>query len=141
MAHFTIVLAVIASASYAVFWLLDNYITASRIAAKSREWGCQDPKEEVYPGLGVLASINQVRRALRADKQKIFPHWLLGRAEALGVWTWQYQLFGSKTIMTNEPQNIQAILATQFGTFDLGPQRRNLVCQKEGFSDMLPYLY
>lgn len=129
MAHFTIVLAAIAGVSYAVFRLLDHYVTARRAAAKAREWGCKEPKEEVFPG-GLFASICQVRRALQADKEKVFPHWVLGRAEKLGVWTWKYKLFGSRIVVTNEPQNIQAILATQFGTFDLGPQRRNLVCER-----------
>lgn len=128
MAHFIIVLATFASAAYVACWLIDCFITARRAAAKAREWGCKDPKEEVVPGLGPLASVRRVRQALQADKEKLFPDWLMSRAEAMGVWTWQYRLFGSKLIMTNEPQNLQAILATQFGTFDLGPERRSMVC-------------
>lgn len=128
MAHLAVVLAVIASASYVVFLIIDHFVTESRIKAKAKEWGCEEPRREKIPGL--LGSIGLVRRAMKADKEKRFPQFTTERAKAVGAWTWTYTLFGSRLIATAEPENIQAILATQFGTFDLGPLRRNLVSEQ-----------
>lgn len=124
MAHFSIVLAAIAGVSYVVFRLLDHFVTARRIAAKARELGCEEPPEERFK---LPFSIDLVRAATKADREKAFPHFVLARAKKMGVYTWSYKIFGVKIIVTHEPQNIQAILATQFGTFDLGPQRRGMV--------------
>lgn len=124
MAHFTVALAAIASISYVVFMVLDHYITARRLAAKAQELGCQEPPlEETRLPFG----IDSVKAAMAADKEKLFPDWLTSRANKMGVYTWRLNLFGKRLIITHEPQNIQAILATQFGAFDLGPQRRGLV--------------
>ncbi len=37
----------------------------------------------------------------------------------------QYNLFNSSAVSTSDPENIQAILATKFHDFELGPLRRN----------------
>lgn len=49
----------------------------------------------------------------------------------LAVWeemsrraTWQQQLLGNWHHVTNDPKNIQALLATQFKDFEIGPIRR-----------------
>lgn len=124
MAHFTVVLAAIASISYVVFRILDHYITAGRIAVKARELGCQEPPQEHFR---LPFGIDNVRAAMAADKEKLFPDWIVSRANKMGVHTWRFDLFGTRVITTREPQNIQALLATQFGAFDLGPHRRGLV--------------
>lgn len=124
MAHFSVVLAAIASVSYIVFRLLDHFVKAHRVAARTREWGCKEPPLEPFR---LPFGIDNVKEALKADEEKVWPHWFSSRAEKLGVYTWKYYLFGKRIISTHEPQNIQAVLATQFGTFDLGPDRRNLV--------------
>lgn len=38
--------------------------------------------------------------------------------------TWQMDLFGKTSMMTIEPNNVKALLATQFKDFDLGPRRK-----------------
>lgn len=124
MPHLTVVFAVLASVSYVVFWILDSIVTNRRIAAKARELGCQDPPEEHFK---LPWSIDLVQRALAADKAKVFPSYMQARAEKMGVYTWKMQLFGAKVFATHEPQNIQALLAGQFGNFDLGPDRRGMV--------------
>lgn len=124
MAHATLVLVGIVGVSYILFWLLDRVVTARRQAAKAREWGCKEPPLEPFRWpLG----IDNIMSAMEADKEKVFPDWFVRRAEAMGVYTWRYYLFGKRIITTQEPKNIQAILAGQFGTFDLGLQRRGLV--------------
>lgn len=124
MAHVSLVLAGLVGASYLVFWLLNQAVTVRRQAARAQEWGCKEPPLEAFRWpLG----IDNIMRCLEADKQKCFPDFFVRRVEAMGVYTWQYYLFGKRIITTQEPKNIQAILAGQFGTFDLGPQRRGLV--------------
>lgn len=124
MAHVSLVLAGLLGASYIVFWFLNQAVTARRQAARAQEWGCKAPPCEPFRWpLG----LDNIRAALEADKQKIFPEFFFRRAEAMGVWTWEYYLFGKQIITTQEPENIKAILASQFGTFDLGEQRRGLL--------------
>lgn len=125
MAHFSIVLAAIAGVSYVVFLVLDLVVTNRRIANKARELGCQDPPLEPFR---LPFGIDNVQEAWAADGEQLFMDWFVKRANKMGVYTWAYRLFGKKMISTHEPQNIQSILANQFGTFDLGPLRRDLVC-------------
>lgn len=125
MPHVSIVLAAIAGVSYVVFLVLDSIVTKRRIAAKGRELGCQDPPEEKFR---LPFSIDAVQDAIAADKDKLFPLFVQSRAEKMGTYTWKMKLFGEKVFISHEPQNIQAILAGQFGTFDLGPYRRGMVC-------------
>jgi cytochrome P450 len=35
----------------------------------------------------------------------------------------RYDILGERNVLTVDPRNVQAILASNFGTFDLGPQR------------------
>lgn len=41
----------------------------------------------------------------------------------LGHNTWVQSLFATENIVTCEPRNIQAVLATQFNDFEIGEQR------------------
>ncbi|CAN8102777.1 unnamed protein product [Discula destructiva] len=123
MPHFSVALAAIAGVSYIVYLVLDSIVTRRRIAAKSRELGCQDPPQEHFR---LPFGIDNVQAAMAADRERNFPEWIRGRAEKMGTYTWQISLFGQRIIGTHEPQNIQAILANQFGTFDLGPMRRGV---------------
>lgn len=121
MAPASLVLAGLLGASYAVFWVLNRIVTAHRQAARAREWGCKEPPLEPFR---LPLGVDHVRRALAADKAQQFPDFIVRRAEALGVWTWRYHLFGKRIIATHEPDNVKAILASQFGTFDVGEERR-----------------
>lgn len=125
MAPVSLVLAGLVGASYVVFVFLNKIVIARRHAARAREWGCQEPPLEPlrYP-LG----IDKILGALEADKQKAFPDYVIRRAERVGSWTWQYYIAGTRVISTQDPDNIKAILATQFGAYDLGSQRRDNVC-------------
>lgn len=125
MPHVSVVLAAIAGVSYVVFLLLDRIVTKRRIATKARELGCQDPPEEHFR---LPFSIDAVQRSIAADREKLFPSFVQSRAEKMGVYTWKMKIFGAKVFITHEPQNIQALLAGQFGTYDLGPLRAGTVC-------------
>lgn len=115
--------------SYIIYVIVTQVITSRRRAAKARELKCIDPpwfKNRLPLG------IDQVQRALKADRAAKFPDLVFQRAydvaESAGldkpVWTWKYSLLGATGINTFEPENVKFILAKGFEDFDLGPIRR-----------------
>lgn len=113
--------ALLLVASYIIFVLLSNFLTSRRIASKARELKCVEPpfQKNRYP-LG----IDNIQRALAADKEKRFPPDIIQRTLDVGAITYRYSMLGNNNIFTADEKNIQAILATQFKDFDLGPTRR-----------------
>jgi hypothetical protein len=110
-----------AAGSYVIYLFLSRFLTSRRNAAKARELKCEDPpfQKNRYP-LG----IDQVIRAVNADKAKLFPLDQIQRTLDTGAITYKYSVLGNNNIFTADEKNIQAILATQFNDFDLGPHRR-----------------
>ncbi|KAI9820833.1 MAG: hypothetical protein M1826_000858 [Phylliscum demangeonii] len=91
-------------------------------AAESRRRGCKPcPRQPHRWPLG----IDQLQRSLAADREKLFPDLLVRRFEEMGAFTFSDTTLGSpRNIFTIEPKNVQAVLATQFRDFELGPIRR-----------------
>jgi len=57
-------------------------------------------------------------RTVKASLAQGLPPRMVQIFDELGD-TWGYKLFGTRTIITRDPRNIQAVLATQFdGTFE-----------------------
>ncbi|KAL2126695.1 hypothetical protein VTI74DRAFT_388 [Chaetomium olivicolor] len=110
-----------AAASCVLYNIVSSFAASRREAAKARALGCEEPPFEKnrWP-LG----IDNLLRALRADRAQHFPEDLIKRFETLGTNTYRYQVLGARNLRTADPKNIQAILATQFSDFDLGPTRR-----------------
>ena len=110
-----------AAGSYVIYLFLSRFLTSRRNATKARELKCEDPpfQKNRYP-LG----IDQVIRAVNADKAKLFPLDQIQRTLDTGAITYKYSVLGNNNIFTADEKNIQAILATQFNDFDLGPHRR-----------------
>lgn len=126
MAPISLVLAGVAPLAYIIYFLIERIVTAHRREAKARDLGCQEPipdPEWIWWKFG----IDIIRSAMNADVEQRFPDYVLDRARHMGVYTWRYRIFGNRVVTTHEPENIQALLATQFGTFDLGPLRRGTV--------------
>jgi hypothetical protein len=62
---------------------------------------------------------------MKADGEKCVPDMFLDVYGELGhSSTWTQYFLGADTIVTVDPKNIQAILATQFNDFALGKARR-----------------
>lgn len=120
MAHVSIELALLASISYFVYHFLNGIVKSRRRAARARELGCKEP---AFEHARLPWSIDRVRAALQANKEKLLPDHFMRRWENMGANTWRYSVFGQTNVNTVDPRNVQAILATNFGTFDLGPQR------------------
>lgn len=107
--------------SYVIYVILNSFIRSWRHAALARKWNTQDPP--------VLKSrlpfgIDLVHQAIKSDKEMLFPLYCIELTEKVGALTYKYSTLGSTNVSTVDEKNIQAILATQFADFDLGPVRR-----------------
>jgi cytochrome P450 len=89
--------------------------------ARARELACEDPiRQKNRLPLG----IEWIWRSLKADKQHSVLNLTIQRFQDLGTMTFRASVLGTATIFTADEKNIQAILATQFKDFDIGPVRR-----------------
>ena len=128
MSHFTVALCVLCG-------LICGFYVSRRLLAEYSHWanarkqGCLPPQK--YPhkdpvlGLDLLFDIN---RSLRASKfleesQRRFQHF--GK-------TYQTTSFGTVTINTIEPQNLQMVYALAFENFGMEPLRRKMARQLWG---------
>jgi hypothetical protein len=92
-----------------------------QILLKSRRLGCGPvPFEPFRWPLG----IDVIRRSLRADREQRTPDHVAARFGAMGCYTWGLSLLGTSNLITAEPRNVQALLATQFDDFIMGTARR-----------------
>jgi hypothetical protein len=96
-------------------------------ARKARNWRCGTLVRFPTDALG----IGPLKEALKADKEGTLPLNLLHRVNVLSarekrhVQTWVIRMVGRDNIFTCDPANIQALLATKFKDFALGPARRD----------------
>ncbi|KAF5724175.1 cytochrome P450 monooxygenase [Fusarium mundagurra] len=89
-------------------------------AHKSRQRGCLPaPLEPSKLPFG----IDTLLASLRADRDQRTPDHVANRFAAMGVYTFRMSILGSNNLVTAEPRNIQAILATQFHDFGMGVTR------------------
>lgn len=101
--------------------LINSYVVRPwRHWLKARQLGCGSvPTETRKLPLG----LDIVRNGLVADKEQRMPEYVTDRFAAMGCYTWRMNVLGSSNLITAEPRNIQAILATQFDDFKLGDVR------------------
>ncbi|KAA8893840.1 putative cytochrome P450 alkane hydroxylase [Sphaerosporella brunnea] len=81
---------------------------------------CEDPpmRPEPWYTFGLRGQLATVK----ASKAQRLPLRMVQMCDALGE-TWAYSLFGTRTIITRDQRNIQAVLATQFDDFGLATDR------------------
>lgn len=93
-------------------------------ARKSRALGCGGvPVEPVRWPLG----IDMVRAGLEADREQRTPTFMVDRFRAMGRYTFGINILGVSNVVTAEPRNVQAVLASQFGDFAMGRARRTVL--------------
>lgn len=96
--------------------------------ARAKALGCQDAPN--YPEGGWLGFGN-IKEMQAADKIQAFPDMLIDRQRKMSKLygrecsTFKFSLLGQDIYFTSDPKNIQAMLATQFNDYYLGPARRN----------------
>ncbi|KKK17571.1 hypothetical protein ARAM_006638 [Aspergillus rambellii] len=96
-------------------------------AQKAQEWNCAPIPR--YPT--DILGIGTLKESVQADKQGLVPPLLGYRLERMraregrDVTTFSVTQMGRKNIFTCDPHNVQAILATKFKDFELGPIRQH----------------
>jgi hypothetical protein len=104
-----------------LLYIASSIITNRRHAKQAADWGCQLPKRrQHYWPLG----FDLVQQLIKADQAQLLPPELEKVQKSMGVDTWIQYVVSSDLIVTDDPQNIKAVLATQFNDFEIGPQRR-----------------
>lgn len=105
-----------------VVWAI---VLALQHGRNARRLGCGPIPRYPSDWLG----ISNVRAMIRADKEKLVPELAIGRIQYMSdregryVSTFGNRLFTQSIIITVDPKNIQAMLATQFKDFELGKAR------------------
>lgn len=109
-------------ATYIVYSSVSSFISNRRYARQARKLGCLPPfrRTHKYP-----LAFDLMQEVIQADRSNTVPTHFLEVYHSLGnVATWVQNVFGSTAYFTSDPKNIQAVLATQFRDFEIGPQRR-----------------
>ncbi|KAF5555329.1 cytochrome p450 [Fusarium napiforme] len=87
---------------------------------KARQRGCLPaPLEPSKLPFG----IDTLLASLHADRDQRTPDHVANRFAGMGVYTFRMSILGTTNLVTAEPRNIQAILATQFNDFGMGVTR------------------
>ncbi len=107
---------------YVSYYLIASYLASRRHARNAARLGCKEPIRRSHR---LPLAVDIARRLIKADKEKRIPDLFLNIYEELGrPATWKQYFLGDDSILTVDPKNIQAILATQFNDFSLGEGRR-----------------
>jgi len=109
----------VAAVGYAIY-LIVNRLRQFQLhqAVRKREKTLEPPK---YPQRGPLG-LGLYRKMLQCAEEKTFMDWQMERYEQLGD-TYSFNLLGQYFVDTRDPENIKAMLATQFGQFSLSESR------------------
>ncbi|KAI9798807.1 MAG: hypothetical protein M1825_004980 [Sarcosagium campestre] len=107
--------------AYIIYNVIDCKIRDRHYANEARRLGCKDPikQKSSYFGFDIVLAL------LRADRQLLFPQYLVESFKRMNAWTFEYTVPGSqRTISTCDPKIIQTMLATKFNDFSLGKRRK-----------------
>ncbi|KAL8908903.1 MAG: hypothetical protein Q9171_005246 [Xanthocarpia ochracea] len=106
--------------AYIFYTAADSTLRARRFA---RIHGCRKlrnaPQKDPFFGVDVFLD------GQKAMREKGFLQYLSRYFEEYGS-TFKWNLMGDALIFTNEPKNLQAILATKFSDFDIGETRQQI---------------
>jgi hypothetical protein len=107
----------------ALAWLVNRSLQQRRRARLASEWNCQLPARRParWPG-----GLDFVHGMLKADKAFDIPNHLTQVWRDMQVNTWVQNMAGTEVVVTCEPENVKALLATQFNDFELPEQRRQI---------------
>lgn len=105
-----------------VYYALRSIFNKYKRARRAKALGCQPPPRLLYKW---PFAVDVLWRILKADRNKIVPHEFTKFYHETGdKATWLQTLPGETHIITTDPKNIQAMLATQFNDFEVGELRR-----------------
>ena len=108
-------------AAYIIYKLISNTLINRHNAAEEKRLGCKPSPR--WPSSWPFG-LDLVWEALKSDRAKLFPELLLSRFERMNRTDYHYVALGTKSFVTADPKNVQALLATQFKDFMLGDIRK-----------------
>ncbi|PIA93571.1 Cytochrome P450 52A13 [Cercospora beticola] len=100
--------------------VVSSFVKKYRQSIKAKELGCEPPSVE--PTSWPLG-IDIVRNMMKADKEQRTPDLIVERFNRMKRYTFLVKVLGQSNIITADPDNIKAILATQFNDFRMGRAR------------------
>ena len=115
-----------AGASFILYKIVAYILTEIHYRKQAKIFGCQPPYQFK---LWDFQGIRNAQWVLAADKRMAIPDYLKARVdnacadEGRSIWTFGMKLLGAPSIFTNDPKNVQAVLATQFKDFGMGVRR------------------
>jgi hypothetical protein len=108
--------------AWVAYKIVDSILTSRRHAKRAAELGCKPPP--VFPTRWPFG-LDFMWRLVKADRAGLLPPFtLIMYKEMGGATTHEQNFIGRIGLVTVDPKNIQAILATQFHDFALGQTRR-----------------
>jgi len=128
--HVSFIILLVGLAATATLQLASFIYTRIQQDRKAKELGCE--KAFSPPDFGILGWTN-LRKFLDAVNTSRSTDFLVERWQIMSqtygapVGTYRYSLLGIENIHTVDPENIKALLATQFQDFEQGPIKRAIV--------------
>ncbi|KAF2207360.1 hypothetical protein CERZMDRAFT_115220 [Cercospora zeae-maydis SCOH1-5] len=128
--HAYLLYVLVGLAAFAAYQVLFIVLTRIQDAVKARQLGCAEVP--TYPNSGFMG-LKHVKELQAADAKKQFPDFLVERQNAISaklgrlVTTFKVNVLGQTVFFTSDPENIKAMLATQFADYDLGPTRHAIM--------------
>ncbi len=119
--HFSFLALAWASVAFAIYKVVSSVLLSRHHAAEARRLGCK-PAPMAHSKLPL--GISNIMRFVEADKEMAIPNEFIKIREEVGLQTHQFRTLGETGYGTSDPKNIQALLATQFHDFELGPLRK-----------------
>ena len=108
-----------------LFRILSRIRADRRDAAEAKRRGCKEPIRQKHR---LPLALDLVQAALQADRQQLYPDMVIRRFKDVQAWTYSDAILGARrAYFTCEPENIQAMLSTQFHDFAIGDRRRGIV--------------
>ena len=114
--------SIILAVAICVF-VFDRLLRAFRLRRHAKQLRCEAPKK----GDNTFFGIPGMMRMLAATRENRFTEYQLGQYETkFKANTFKVVFLGKTIILTREPENVKALLATQFNDFRLGDRYNQL---------------
>lgn len=105
------------------YYIYTKLVSISKQRRFSQSHGCQKiksaPQKDPFFGIDIFLETE------KAYQEKRFLEYVAQHLDAYGP-TFKWDLMGDDLIFTNEPRNLQAMLATSFADFDIGMLRQQV---------------
>ncbi|KAH8817050.1 cytochrome P450 family protein [Xylogone sp. PMI_703] len=114
---------IIAFTVFILYYVFMSLSTSNRRKKLEQEWGCQPAyvKPNKWPG-----GLEIIWELFQADKKDQVPEVLSEMYLSSPRDTWEVKFMGAPQFWTNNPKNIQAILATKFEDFGISHSRKGV---------------